>query len=72
MCVSVYVGGRGVRDLLQLSRRICFGWPTEDVSVDFFLYRWGFYLSIYLFFFSPVPPEESALSTPEWEAVNGI
>lgn len=70
MCV--YVGGRGVRDLLQLSRRICFGWPTEDVSVDFFLHRWGFYLSFF-FFFSPVPPEESVLSTPEWEeAVNGI
>lgn len=67
------LGGRGgFGELLQLLlQRICFGWPAEDVSVDFFLYRLGFYFILFIFF-SLTPPEESVLSAPEWEAVNGI
>lgn len=67
LCGVVRQRGRGgIEGLLQLFlRRICFGWPTEDVSVDFSL-PVGF-------FFVLVPPEESFFfAAPEWESINGI
>lgn len=38
LCGVVWQRGGGIEGLLQLFlRRICFGWPTEDVSLDFSL-----------------------------------
>lgn len=42
----------------------------QRMSVSIFFFTGGDF--IYLFIFSLVPPEESVLYAPEWEAVNGI